>query len=182
MNKVRSMLSESGLDQKFWAEAASTSVYVINRLPSSAIEFKIPEQMWTSALLDLSGLRRFVCIVYVHSDEGKLNPRSKRGVFTGYPEGVKGFRVWLLDEEKCVISINVIFREELMYKDINKTNSGNSVPLNIYLLMKIRVLRMQENMLQVMVIKRWRHSQMRNLCLVLNSHQASLLHLQLNKM
>ena len=43
MNKVRSMLSESGLDQKFWAEAASTSVYVINRLPSSAIEFKIPE-------------------------------------------------------------------------------------------------------------------------------------------
>ena len=82
MNKVRSMLSESGLDQKFWAEAASTSVYVNNRLPSSAIEFKIPEQMWTSALPDLSGLRRFGCIVYVHSDEGKLNPRSKRGVFT----------------------------------------------------------------------------------------------------
>ena len=43
MNKVRSMLSESGLDQKLWAEAASTSVYVINRLPSSSIEFKIPE-------------------------------------------------------------------------------------------------------------------------------------------
>lgn len=131
MNKVRSMLSESGLDQKFWAEAASTSVYVINRLPSSAIEFKIPEQMWTSALPDLSRLRRFGCVVYVHSDEGKLNPRSKRGIFTGYPDGVKGFRVWLLDEEKCVISRNLIFREELMYKDINKNEiSGNSVPFN----------------------------------------------------
>ena len=43
MNKVRSMLSESGLEVKFWAEAASTSVYVINMLSSSAIEFKIPE-------------------------------------------------------------------------------------------------------------------------------------------
>ncbi|KAL0793897.1 hypothetical protein Bca101_065274 [Brassica carinata] len=132
MNKVRSMLSESGLEKKFWAEAASTSVYVINRLPSSAIDFKIPEAMWTSALPDLSGLRRFGCVVYVHSDEGKLNPRSKKGIFTGYPDGVKGFRVWLLDEERCVISRNVIFREELMYKDINKTSMpGNSIPLNI---------------------------------------------------
>lgn len=42
MNKVRSMLSESGLDKKFWVEVASTFVYVINRLPSSAIEFRIP--------------------------------------------------------------------------------------------------------------------------------------------
>lgn len=65
----------------------------------------------------------------MHSDQGKLNPRSKWGVFTGYPDGVKGFRVWLLDEEKCVISRNVIFREELMYKDINKTNSSG-IPIS----------------------------------------------------
>ena len=73
-------------------------------------------------------------MVYVHTDEGKLNPRSKRGVFTGYPEGVKGFRVWLLDDERCVISRNVIFREDLMYKDINKTeSSGNSILVPYYL-------------------------------------------------
>lgn len=68
-------------------------------------------------------------MVYVHTNEGKLNPISKKGVFTGYPEGVKGFRVWLTEEERCVISRNVIFREELMYKDINKTDSGNSIPV-----------------------------------------------------
>lgn len=67
-------------------------------------------------------------MVYVHTDEGKLNPRSKRGVFTGYPEGVKEFRVWLLDDERCVISRNAIFREDLMYKDINKIeSSGTSI-------------------------------------------------------
>lgn len=131
MNKVRSMLSESGLDLKFWAEAASTSVYIINRLPSSAIDFSIPEQRWTSAVPDLSGLRRFGCVVYVHVDQGKLNPRSIKGVFTGYPDGVKGFRVWLIDQEKCVISRNVIFREDLMYKDISKTkNSGTYISTN----------------------------------------------------
>lgn len=39
-DKIRCMLAESGLDKKFWAEAASTLVYLINRTPSSAIEFK----------------------------------------------------------------------------------------------------------------------------------------------
>jgi len=41
MNRVRSMQSESGLDKKFWAEAASTSVYLINRSPSSGVDNKI---------------------------------------------------------------------------------------------------------------------------------------------
>ena len=93
LNKVRSMLSESGLEPKFWAEAVSTAVYLLNRTPSSVIDFEIPEQRWTTEVPDLSGLRRFGCIVYIHSDEGKLSPRAKKGVFTGYPEGVKGFRI-----------------------------------------------------------------------------------------
>ena len=57
-------------------------------------------------------------MAYVHSTDGKLLPRAKKGVFTGYPEGVKGYKVWLLDEKKVVISRSVVFREELVYKDI----------------------------------------------------------------
>lgn len=30
----------------------------------------------------------------------------------GYPQGTKGFRVWLPDEERCTISRNIIFHEE----------------------------------------------------------------------
>lgn len=130
MNKVRSMLSESGLDKKFWAEAVSTSVYLINKSPSSTMENKIPEELWTSVISNLSRLRRFGCIVYVHSQEGKLDPRAKKGVFVGYPSGVKGFRVWMIEEEKCTISRNVVFREDVMYKDImNATTSCISLEL-----------------------------------------------------
>ena len=98
LNKVHSMLSESGLESKFWAEAVSTAVYLLNRTPSSVIDFETPEQRWTTEAPDLSGLRRFGCIAYMLTDDGKLSPRAKKGVFTEYPEGVKGFRIWLLDE------------------------------------------------------------------------------------
>lgn len=114
------MLSESGLSVKFRSEAAATAVYLINRSPSSAIEFRIPEEVWTSALPDLGGLRRFGCLAYVHSSDGKLNPRENRDIFTDYPDGIKGFKVWLFDEHKVVIRPGVVFREDTFYKDVSK--------------------------------------------------------------
>lgn len=45
MERVRCMLSESGMEERFWAEAASTAVYLINRSPSSAIDYKLPGVM-----------------------------------------------------------------------------------------------------------------------------------------
>jgi len=126
MDKVRSMLSESGMEKKFWAEAASTAVYLINRSPSTAINLDLPEEKWTGALPDLSSLRKFGCLAYIHADQGKLNPRSKKGIFTSYPEGVKGYKVWVLEDKKCVISRNVIFREHVMFKDL-KGDSQNTI-------------------------------------------------------
>ena len=126
MNKVRCMLSESGLEKKFWAEAASTAVYLINRSPSYVLEFKVPEELWTSVMPTLTEIKRFGCLAYIHSDDGKLNPRAKRGVFTGYPEGVKGFRVWIIDEMKITITRNVIFREDKMYKDLKSDDKDTS--------------------------------------------------------
>ena len=35
----------------------------------------------------------------------------------GYPAGVKGYKIWLVDEHKCVVSRNVLFQENAVYKD-----------------------------------------------------------------
>ena len=53
-------------------------------------------------------------VVFIHSKNDKLDPRSKRGVFLGYLEGVKGYRVWVRDEPgfKVVISRDVIFNAD----------------------------------------------------------------------
>lgn len=123
MERVRCMLSESGMEERFWAEAASTAVYLINRSPSSATEYKLPEELWSGVRPGVKHLRRFGSAAYVHSRKAKTSPRAVKGYFVGYPKGVKGFRVWLPEEGKCTISRNVIFHEEEVQKGSLKTDS-----------------------------------------------------------
>lgn len=121
MDKVCSLLSESGLPKELWAEAAATAFHLINKSPSSAIGNKIPDEVWYKRRgLDYSYLKRFGCVVYVHTDDGKLNPRAKKCIFIGYPIGVKGYMIWILEEKRCIISRNVVFREEILYKMVTR--------------------------------------------------------------
>lgn len=123
MDKVRAMLVETGLEGSYWAEAASTTVYLINRSPNSSIDFEIPEERWTGARPNYDHLKSFGCIAYVHQVKEKTSPRAVKGVFMGYAQGIKGYRVWLLDEEKIVISKDVVFDETKFFKDIKKEES-----------------------------------------------------------
>lgn len=81
IDKVRSMLHETGFGAEFWAEAASTAVYIINRSPGSAIDFEVPEAAWTGAEPRYDHLRRFGCISYVHTLADKISPRATKGSF-----------------------------------------------------------------------------------------------------
>lgn len=114
-DKVRCMLAESGLEKKFWAEAASTAVYLINRTPNASIEFKIPEEVWSGVKVELNQLRRFGCVAYVHTIQDKMSPRAVKCIFMGYPHCTKRYRVWLPDDGKSTISRNVVFDEESLY-------------------------------------------------------------------
>ena len=106
------MLTEAGLEQNFWAEAASTAAYLINRSPSSAVNFKLPEEIWSGTKADKNHVRKFGCTAYAHVTQAKTSPRKMKGVFMGYPMGTKGYRVWLPEKLRCAISRNVIFNEE----------------------------------------------------------------------
>ena len=45
LEKVRCMLSNAGLDKKFWAEAVSYASHLVNQLPSAAIGGKTPMEI-----------------------------------------------------------------------------------------------------------------------------------------
>ena len=54
---------------------------------------------------------------YVHVPQEKrrkLDAKSKKGVFVGYQENCKGYRIWIPTEKRLEISRNVIFRETFL--------------------------------------------------------------------
>ncbi|GKB47535.1 retrotransposon protein, putative, ty1-copia subclass [Tanacetum coccineum] len=83
--------------------------------PSRAIEKKTPMEMWSGHLSDYGMLRIFDCVAYPHNKQGKLEPRAIKCVLLGYPDGVKGYRLYTL---------NVVFNERVMYKDTLKDSGA----------------------------------------------------------
>jgi len=82
----------------------------MNRSLSTAIDLKIPIEVWSNKLIEYSMLKVFWCPTYYHISEGKLEPRANKGVFIGY----EGFRIWSLPERKVIMSKDVIFNELYM--------------------------------------------------------------------
>ena len=93
------MLVDSGLPKKFWVETANTACYIINRSPSSPIGFTTPKGKWSNKSPSYQHIIIFGCIVFVHFKQRKLDPRAKRCVFLGYPQGAKGYKLWIIFEK-----------------------------------------------------------------------------------
>ncbi|KAG8492061.1 hypothetical protein CXB51_015688 [Gossypium anomalum] len=125
MEKVRCMLSNANLPKSFWAEAASTACFLINRSPSVAIEKKTPQEVLSGNPANYSDLKIFGCPAYAHVNNGKLEPRSIKCVFLGYKAGVKGYKLWYPENRKVVISRDVVFDETAMLPNLSLKDSSN---------------------------------------------------------
>jgi hypothetical protein len=66
MEKSRSMLNGARLRQEFLVEAVGTTCYLVNRIPSSALDDKNPHEVWFGKKPSLQHLRTFGCDDYVH--------------------------------------------------------------------------------------------------------------------
>ncbi|GJT10612.1 retrotransposon protein, putative, ty1-copia subclass [Tanacetum coccineum] len=119
ISKARCMLSNAGLSKRFSAEAALTACYLINMSPSTAIDKKIPIEVWSNSPANYEDLRVFGCIAYTHANNRKLDPRAIKCIFLGYKSGVKGYKLWC-PETKKKTSVQV---EELVNQE--HTSSGH---------------------------------------------------------
>ncbi|XP_073120187.1 uncharacterized protein [Henckelia pumila] len=57
LKRVRCMLINASLPKSFWGEALSAACYLVNRCPSSEIDFKTPMEKWSGTPEDYSNLR-----------------------------------------------------------------------------------------------------------------------------
>ncbi|KAH9801673.1 hypothetical protein KPL71_001112 [Citrus sinensis] len=94
-------------------ETLSIACYIVNMSPYSGINFKTPIELWTGKPADYSNIMVFGCPAYAHIKQRKLELRALKGVFLGYPEEVKGYKLWCTDlkSPKAIISRGVVFNE-----------------------------------------------------------------------
>ena len=104
------------------AEAVTIVAYVINRCPSTALNFKILEEVSPGHPRDYSKLRVFGCLAYAHVKGDKLEPRALRCIFLGYLESVKAYKLWCLEPcmRKSIVIRDVVFNEAVMGYLANK--------------------------------------------------------------
>jgi hypothetical protein len=84
---THAMLNEKNLPNYFWAEVVATVVYIMNRTPIAAVHGMTPEEKFIGKKPDVSHLRMFGCITYVHVDDeerSKLDLEAEKCIFIGY--------------------------------------------------------------------------------------------------
>lgn len=86
-------MSNAKLSKQFWGEAFQISSHLVNKIPASAIDSKTHNEVWFRKATGYSHLRVFGCVGFVHMSEGKPQVRSKKCIFLGYIERVKGIQV-----------------------------------------------------------------------------------------
>lgn len=113
VESARTILHAKSLPIKLWAEAVNTSVYVLNLTGTSSIKGKTPYELWFGKVPKIDHLRIFGSVVYTHVPKErrqKWDKKSQKGVFVGYDQNVKGFRVWR-QNTKVELCRDIIFRE-----------------------------------------------------------------------
>lgn len=93
---ARCLLLQSGLPPSFWAEAVNTANYIRNRCPSKSLDGRTPFEALSEKIPDVSHFRKFGQRVFVLCNKpgiGKLDSRGVTGIFVGYSDSSKGYRI-----------------------------------------------------------------------------------------
>jgi transposase InsO family protein len=110
---ARTLLKQSGMSVVFWREAVVMAVYIIIRSPTKALNGMMSYEAWHGRKSAVSHLRVFGCLGLIKEfgHIGKLDDRSIPGVFIGYAEGSKAYRI-LNPGTQCVrMTHDVVFDE-----------------------------------------------------------------------
>ena len=126
----RSMMAHSKAPFEFWAEALNTAVYLRNRSPTASLKGKTPFESLFNRKPDVSNLRVFGCKSFVHIPDHqrkKLQEKSRKCVFVGYPEGTKGFKLYDPSAKVFIRSRDVVFDEGKFHEfDGEQSSKPNS--------------------------------------------------------
>ena len=109
------MIHESNIAKHFWAEAVNTACYIQNRIYIRPILNKTPYELWKGRKPNISYFHQFGCTCYILNTKdnlGKFDSKTQKGIFLGYSERSKAYRVYNKETSRVEEAIHVKFDDK----------------------------------------------------------------------
>lgn len=109
---TRCLLRQHEIPLYLWGEALNTANYIRNRCPTEALAGKIPYVIWTGKTPSYRHFQIFGTLCFIlnkNPSRGKFDSKSVEGIFVGYSDIAKAYRVWIAAERKIIVSRDVKF-------------------------------------------------------------------------
>ena len=121
------MMSLTDLSLPFWGYALETVAFTLNRVPSKSVE-TTPYELWFVKRPNLSFLKIWGCDAYVKKlQPNKLESKSDKCVFVGYPKETIGYSFYNKTEGKVFVAKTGVFLE----KEVLAKGLGSSATFSI---------------------------------------------------
>ena len=111
---ARTLLCQNSLHKYFWAEAVNTACYVQNRVLIRPIINKTPYELWRGRRPNISYFHSFGCECYIlntRDQRGKFDSKVDKGIFLGYSDTSKAYRIYNSRTQVVEESIHVKFND-----------------------------------------------------------------------
>ncbi|GFY11817.1 retrovirus-related Pol polyprotein from transposon TNT 1-94 [Trichonephila clavipes] len=128
LDGIKTLLKSSEVPHKFWGEALLCFTYAWNRICHKDSN-KTPFEKYSGRKPSVLHLKPFGCLAYAGVPKQirkKFDMRAKMGIMMGYAQRTKGYRIWLIDENKLVETINDDFdrvKDSLTSRLVPKTST-----------------------------------------------------------
>ncbi|GJR53453.1 retrotransposon protein, putative, ty1-copia subclass [Tanacetum coccineum] len=147
LDMVRSIMNLITLLLSFWDYALETATRILNMVLTKKVD-KIPYELWYGKVLNLSYLKVWGCEALVKRDtSNKLQQRSVKCIFIGYPKETMGYYFYFPPEIKIVVARYAEFLEknllsqevsgraeeleEIQDKDTSPSENTSKIPMEV---------------------------------------------------
>ncbi|XP_023772322.1 uncharacterized protein LOC111920980 [Lactuca sativa] len=138
LNVARSLLFQSGVPIKYWGDAILTSVFLINRMPTSVLNGQSPYELVFQRTPSFDYLRVFGCLCFAVKPNvfDKLSERAEKCILLGYCSDKKAYKLLSLDTNSSFVSRDVKFYESFFPYKLKSTSvdkvSNNFGPSDLF--------------------------------------------------
>ena len=119
-------MMEKNVALKYWREAVSTTVYILNRVQVKKDTNATPFELWYGHSPNAKHFKIFGCKCYIYKDSRneKFDAKSEEGIFLGYSIRSKSYKCLNFNTNKVVKSTNVKFDDLVEVQNVECTKNA----------------------------------------------------------